>query len=73
MRKGNDRPQPVLGRGHGVRLYRINKVAKPGGAVLDKKDVLAASDKDAIERAKGSPDCPICDVFRDGQKVGSIV
>ena len=56
-----------------VKLYRINKVAKPGGVVLKKKDVLASSDKEALERAKEAPDCPICDVLRDGQTIGSIV
>jgi len=56
-----------------MRLYRINKVARPGGAVLRKKDVLATSDKEALNRASESRDCPICDVLRDGQLVGSIV
>lgn len=56
-----------------MRLYRINKVTEPGGAVLKKKDVLAASDQDAMKRAEDSPDCPVCDVLRDGQHVGSIV
>jgi len=56
-----------------VRLYRINKVTEPGGAVLKKKDVLAASDKEAMARAEDSPDCPTCEVLRDGQPVGSIV
>ena len=65
-----------LGRyapGVDVRLYRINKVTEPGGAVLKKKDVLAASDREALKRAEDSPDCPVCDVLRDGQPIGSIV
>ena len=56
-----------------VRHYRINKVTEPGGTVLKKKDVLAASDREAIKRAEDSPDCPVCDVLRDGQRIGSIV
>ena len=56
-----------------MKLYRINKVSKPGGIVLNKKDVLAASDKDAVQRAADSPDCPVCEVLKDGQNVGSIV
>jgi hypothetical protein len=56
-----------------MKLYRINKVARPGGAALKRKDVLAASDKEALDRAKESRDCPVCDVLRDGQMVGSIV
>jgi hypothetical protein len=55
-----------------VKLYRINKLTKLGGIVLKKKDVLAASDKEAVKQAAESPDCPICDVLRDGETVGSI-
>ncbi len=56
-----------------MKLYRINKVAKPGGAILNKKDVLASSDKEALQRAEESSDCPVCEVLRDGKNVGSIV
>ena len=56
-----------------MKLYRINKVTEPGGAVLKKKDVLASSDTDALRRAEESADCPTCDVLRDGEVVGSIV
>ena len=55
-----------------MRHYRINKVTEPGGAVLKKKDVLAASDEDALKRAEDSADCPVCDVLRDGERIGSI-
>ena len=56
-----------------MKLYRVNKLARPGGAVIKKKHILAASDKDAVRQANDSPDCPICDVFRDGERVGSIL
>ena len=56
-----------------MKLYRINKVSAPGGAVLKKKDVLAASDREALSRAKDSADCPICEVLRDGRPVGMVV
>jgi hypothetical protein len=56
-----------------MKLYRINKLSKLGGIVLKKKDVLAASDKEAVQKAADSPDCPVCDVLKDGQHVGSIV
>ena len=56
-----------------MKLYRINKVTKPSGPVLKKKDVLAASDKEALQRAHESPDCPTCDVLRDGRRIGSVV
>jgi hypothetical protein len=55
-----------------VKLYRINKVTAPGGSVLKKKDVLAASDRQAIETARDSADCPICEVLRDGRQIGVV-
>jgi len=62
-----------MGAGACVKHYRINKVTAPGGKVLKKSDVLAASDREALERAEDSPDCPVCDVLRDGEPIGSIV
>lgn len=56
-----------------MKLYRTNKVDCPGGKVLKKKEVLAASDRDAVQRAKDSVDCPICEVLRDGQPIGLVV
>jgi hypothetical protein len=56
-----------------MKLYRVNKLAKPGGAVIKKKHILANSDRHAVEQAKDSPDCPVCDVIRDGEKVGQVV
>lgn len=55
-----------------MKHYRVNKVSKPGGVVIKKKDVLAADDQQAIQYAAESDDCPVCDVLRDGQRVGSI-
>jgi hypothetical protein len=52
--------------------YRINKVTKPGGEVIKTKDVLAPNDKKAVERAEHDPDCPVCEVYRAGKKVGSV-
>ena len=56
-----------------MKHYRINKVAKPGGVVLKKKDLLAKSDKEAVKAAADSSDCPVCDVLRDGEHIASIV
>jgi hypothetical protein len=56
-----------------VKLYRINKLSKPGGIVLKKKDVFAISDKDAVQKAADSDDCPVCDVLKDGKRVGIII
>ena len=56
-----------------MKHYRINKLAKAGGAVIKKKDILADSDAQAVQHASDSDDCPICDVVRDGKKVGSVL
>ena len=56
-----------------MKHYRINKLAKAGGAVVKKKDVLANNDKEAVKTAAESDDCPVCDVLRDGEKIGSII
>ena len=56
-----------------MKLYRIDKVARLGGILLKKKHVLAASDKEALQQAAASADCPVCEVIRDdGKAVGSI-
>lgn len=56
-----------------MKLYRINKVTKPGGIVLKKKDLLAKSDNEAVQLAADSQDCPVCEILKDGQQIGSIV
>ena len=55
-----------------MKMYRVNKLAKPGGIVLKKKHILAPSDHQAVKQAEESPDCPVCEVLRDGQTVGQI-
>ena len=55
-----------------MRHYRVNKLAKPGGVVVKRKDILAKDDREAVARTEADPDCPVCDVWRDGEKVGSI-
>ena len=56
-----------------MKHYRINKVVKPNGAVVKKRDILAQSDKEALGVAARDQDCPICDVYHAGEKIGSIV
>jgi hypothetical protein len=56
-----------------MKHYRVNKLAKRDGVIIKKKDILAASDADAVKHAADSDDCPICDVLRDGKKVGSVL
>ena len=55
-----------------MKLYRVNKLTKPGGMVIKKKHILAVSDRHAVRQAEDSPDCPICDVLKDGEKIGEI-
>ena len=56
-----------------MKLYLINKLTKPGGMIVRKKPVLAVSNQDALDQAARSPDCPVCEVIKDGDRVGSIV
>lgn len=56
-----------------MKLYRVDKLAKAGGMVIKKKHILANSDAQAVKQAENSDDCPICDVLRDGEKVGEII
>ena len=53
--------------------YRVNKLAKPGGRIVKTKDVIAPSPEQALRDAKESVDCPVCEVWHAGEKVGSIV
>jgi len=56
-----------------VKLYRVNKLAKPNGVVVKKKHILADSDRQAVKQAEDSEDCPICDVLsEEGKTVGQI-
>lgn len=56
-----------------MKLYRVDKLARPGGMVVKKKHILANTDRHAVEQAERSDDCPICDVLRDGEKVGQVL
>ena len=56
-----------------MKHYRVNKLSSPNGRVIKRKDILASSDAQAVRHAADSDDCPICDVLRDGEKVGSIL
>jgi hypothetical protein len=69
----NEAGAGALAGGTTVRLYRINKVEEPGGAPIKKRDVLAKNDAEAVQRAEDSDDCPVCDVLRDGEVIGSVV
>ncbi len=55
-----------------MKHYRVNKLAKRGGEVVKKKDILASGDREAVQAARDDDDCPICDVWRAGTKVGLV-
>jgi hypothetical protein len=55
-----------------MRHYRVNKLARAGGEIVKRKDILADNDRQAVARAESDSDCPVCDVWRDGEKIGSI-
>ena len=59
--------------GDAMKLYRVNKLAKPGGVVVKKKHILAPSDSAAMKQAEDSDDCPVCEVLRDGERVGQVL
>ena len=59
--------------GRKMKLYRIDKLAKWGGAIVKRKHILAPTDRAALRQAQDSDDCPICDVTRDGESVGQIL
>ena len=56
-----------------MKLYRIDKLARLGGAIIKRKHILATSDRAAVERAEESDDCPVCDVTHNGEKVGQVI
>ena len=55
-----------------MKHYRVNKLAKPNGVIVKKKDILASDDREAVQAAREDDDCPVCDVWRAGEKVGSV-
>jgi hypothetical protein len=55
-----------------MKHYRVNKLGNPGGDVIKRKDILANNDAQAVQAAADDEDCPICDVWHAGKKVGSI-
>lgn len=55
-----------------MKLYRVNKLSAEDGKILKKTDILANNDRQAMKAAAESDDCPLCDVWSDGVKVGSV-
>ena len=55
-----------------MKHYRVNKLSEESGRIVKKKDILANNDQQAIAAADRDEDCPVCEVWQAGQKVGSI-
>ena len=55
-----------------MKHYRVNKLARRGGEIVKKKDMLANDDAQALRAARNDDDCPVCEVWHAGEKVGSI-
>ncbi len=55
-----------------MQHYRVNKLGGRGGDVVKARDILARDDKQAIEEARNDEDCPVCEVWRAGKKIGSV-
>jgi hypothetical protein len=55
-----------------MKHYRVNKVTKPGGIVVKSRDILASTDSEAVKAAADHEDCPVCELWQAGKKVGSI-
>ncbi len=55
-----------------MKHYRVNKLSRPGGTIVKKKDIVANDDRQAIATAAADEDCPVCEVLSAGERVGSI-
>lgn len=55
-----------------MKLYRVNILSAENGTILKKIDILANDDRQAMQSVADSDDCPICEVWSDGKKVGSV-
>lgn len=55
-----------------MKHYRVNKLTRPGGEVVKRKDILAKDDRQAVESARNDSDCPVCEIWHAGTKVHSI-
>ena len=56
-----------------MKHYRVNKLDTPDGEIVKRKDVLANNDEQALADAEAHEDCPVCEVWHAGEKIGSIV
>ena len=55
-----------------MKHYRVYKLAEPKGRIVKAKDVHAAHDDEALQRAEQDEDCPVCEVWQGAKKVGYL-
>jgi len=54
------------------RHYRVYKLSEQTGRIVNGKDVEAANDAEAMNKAEADDDCPTCEVWERARKVGSV-
>lgn len=54
-----------------MKHYRMYKLGRDN-RIIKGKDVFAADDAKAMREAGDDEDCPVCEVWQGGKKVGSI-
>lgn len=55
-----------------MKHYRIYKLDKAGGGIVEGKDLLAPNDQQAMREACEDPTCPIFEVWLGTRQVGSV-
>ncbi|HVF37137.1 MAG TPA: hypothetical protein VNA29_04265 [Sphingomicrobium sp.] len=55
-----------------MKLYRVNKISAGKDQVLKKFDMLASCEREALQAAADSDNCPVCEVWSDGRKIGTV-
>ena len=52
--------------------YRVYKLRERDGGIVKGKDVEAVDDVTAMREAEADQDCPVCEIWRGANKVGTI-
>jgi hypothetical protein len=55
-----------------MKHYRVYKLNKSSGRIVKGKDLMAPNDDEAMHDACADPDCPVCEVWRGAEKVGTV-
>jgi hypothetical protein len=55
-----------------VKHYRVYKLSEPKGRIVNGKDLYAAHDDDALQKAEQDDECPVCEIWQGPNKVGAV-